>query len=192
MVDTDLCDECMVEKGFQDSWTEVRSEILRAIEPAIAQYPSYEVVTVGYSEGAAVAALAAAEVRRIGHRVILYSYGSPRVGNLALASNLTAQAGNYRITHTSDPIPKLPLLEMGYVHFSPEYWITTPDNTEVRSDDIQFLTGFVNWHGNTGTGPPLPTDFHAHLWYFQFVPRCLFSVLPRIAEDGMKRLSAEH
>lgn len=173
MVETDLCDKCMPEQGFWVSWTAVRTELLQAVNQAITQYPNYEIVMAGHSLGAALATLAAAEVRWKGNRVMLYSYGSPRIGNPALATSLTAQTGNYRITHTDDPIPKLPLLEMGYVHLSPEYWITTPDNATVRPDQIQVLTGLMNMHGNTGTGPPLLKDVHAHFWYFQFVTLCV-------------------
>jgi hypothetical protein len=172
LVQTDLCRGCMVEKGFLTLWSAIRAEALQAIDQAIAQNPNYEVIVVGHSLEASLATLAAADVRKRGHPATLYSFGSARVGNRAFAAHVTAQTGNYRITHTVDPVPKLPLVAMGYFHTSPEYWITAPDNTTVQTDEIEVLTGLVNWHGNSGTGFPSPLDFHAHLWYFQNVPLC--------------------
>ncbi|RJE22803.1 Extracellular lipase [Aspergillus sclerotialis] len=169
---TNLCPGCMAEKGFWYSWIAVRSEILETVGKAIIEYPDYQIISVGHSLGGSIATLAAASLRAHGHHVILYSYGSARVGNRALSANLTAQAGNYRLTHTVDPIPKLPPLLMGYVHISPEYWITAPSSSKVQPDQINVLTGLVNWHGNTGTGPPLLGDLPAHLWYFQSVSLC--------------------
>lgn len=174
---TNMCSGCLAEKGFWSAWMAVRSEILDTIDKAITKYPDYQIISVGHSLGGSIATLAAANLRAQGHHVTLYSYGGPRVGNRALAANLTAQAGNYRLTHTADPVPKLPPLVMGYVHTSPEYWIIAPSSSKVQPDQINVLTGLVNWHGNTGTGPPSLKDMPAHLWYFQSVTLCAESLL---------------
>ncbi|KAH3504787.1 hypothetical protein KXW24_007723 [Aspergillus fumigatus] len=86
--------------------------------------------------GAAIASLAAADLRTQNYNAILYAYAAPRVANKPLAKFITDQGNNYRFTHRDDPVPKLPLLTMGYVHISPEYYITAADNVTVTEKDV--------------------------------------------------------
>ncbi|KAI9925423.1 hypothetical protein ASPWEDRAFT_69470 [Aspergillus wentii DTO 134E9] len=177
-VDPKLCDGCTAELGFWTSWTLVREDILKTLNSTIAQHSDYELVVVGHSLGAAVATLAAADLRAKGHEATLYAYASPRVANKALAKYITDQKNNYRFTHTNDPVPKLPLLAMGYVHVSPEYYITSGNNVTVKTSDIQVYNGDVTFQGNTGTGLPDLTDFSAHHWYFEEADACKGPGLP--------------
>ncbi|KAJ5492311.1 Lipase class 3 [Penicillium expansum] len=143
-----LCDGCLAELGFWSSWKLVRDDIIKELTDAFAQNPNYELVVVGHSLGAAVATLAAADLRGKGYpSAKLYAYAAPRVANAALATYITAQGNNFRFTHTNDPVPKLPLLSMGYVHVSPEYWITSPNNATVSTSDIKVINGDVSFDG---------------------------------------------
>jgi pimeloyl-ACP methyl ester carboxylesterase len=163
-----LCDGCLAELGFWSSWRLVRDKILPQLKDAVSQNPDYEVVVVGHSLGAAIASLAAADLRVKGYpSAKLYAYAAPRVANPALAKFITAQGNNYRFTHTNDPVPKLPLLSMGYVHISPEYYITAPNNATVTASDVKVIEGAVSFEGNTGTGIPTIASFDAHHWYFE-------------------------
>lgn len=179
----DLCKGCYAETGFWDSWANVRDEILEQVKTAVSQNPDYELVVVGHSLGAAIATLAAADIRGRTEYPFptLYAYASPRVGNHALAQYITDQGRNYRFTHADDPVPKLPLLVMGYVHVSPEYWINAPDNVTVTAGQVEVLHGEVNLNGNTGQGiPGVPdlTAFHSHQWYFGPTDACKGPGLP--------------
>ena len=70
---------------------------------------------------------------------------------------LTDQSPSYRVTATKDPVPRQPGVVLGYMHTSPEYWITrNPDNP--RASEINVLTGYYNDHGNSGT----------HWWFFKY------------------------
>ncbi|KAJ5939219.1 mono and diacylglycerol lipase precursor [Penicillium verhagenii] len=174
-----LCDGCEAESGFWNSWNFVRDPISKVLNETVAKYPDYELVVVGHSLGAGIATLAAADLRGMGYPSIkMYAYASPRVANSALADFITAQGNNYRFTHTNDPVPKLPLLAMGYVHVAPEYWITSGNNVTVTANDVEKLEGTINWDGNTGTGAPLISDFPAHHWYFERADNCLGAGLP--------------
>ncbi|KAJ6078919.1 hypothetical protein N7467_008672 [Penicillium canescens] len=178
-IDPDLCDGCFAELGFWSSWTNVRDDVNAQLEDALSQNPDYELVIVGHSLGAAVATLAAADLRTKGHESAkLYAFASPRVANPTLAKFITAQNNNYRFTHQDDPVPKLPLIAMGYAHVSPEYWITSADNTTVTASDIDVVEGVLSLDGNSGTGVPLISDFHAHHWYFEKTDACLNNDLP--------------
>lgn len=174
-----LCDGCEAELGFWSSWKNVRDPVSKAIKETLDSHSDYDLIVVGHSLGAAVATLAAADLRTKGHPLAkLYAYASPRVANPALAKFITAQKNNYRFTHTNDPVPKLPLLSMGYVHVSPEYYITSPNNASVAAKDVDVLEGDINWKGNTGTGVPDLTAFPAHHWYFEEADGCLGPGLP--------------
>jgi hypothetical protein len=100
------------------------------------------------------------------------------VANKPLAKFITDQGNNYRFTHRDDPVPKLPLLAMGYVHVSPEYYITAADNATVTEKDVSVLDGDVNFKGNTGTGLPDVLAFHSHVWYFIHADACKGPGLP--------------
>lgn len=95
-----------------------------------------------------------------------------------MAKYITAQGKNYRFTHTEDPVPKLPLIAMGYVHVSPEYWITSPNNVTVSTSDIQVLEGEINRNGNTGNDIPDLSKVDDHHWYFERTDDCLASGTP--------------
>ncbi|KAJ5747397.1 uncharacterized protein N7511_009093 [Penicillium nucicola] len=178
-IDPGLCSGCFAELGFWSSWTNVRDDITAQLEDTLSQNQDYELVIVGHSLGAAVATLAAADLRTKGHESAkLYAFASPRVANPALAKFITAQNNNYRFTHQNDPIAKLPLIAMGYAHVSPEYWITSGDNTPVAASDISVVDGILSLGGNAGTGVPLISDFHAHHWYFEKTDGCLNTDVP--------------
>ncbi|TVY64181.1 Mono- and diacylglycerol lipase, partial [Lachnellula suecica] len=119
-----LCANCWIHSGFATAWSERRSVVLAAVSSALAANPDFSIVVTGHSIGAAVATLAATELRNLGHSVSTYTFGSPRVGNAAFASFVTAAGSNFRMTHVNDPVPQLPPTWLGYQHTSPEYWLS--------------------------------------------------------------------
>jgi hypothetical protein len=87
---------------------------------------------------------------------------------------------NFRVTHTSDAVPKLPpeggplgALSGYYKHISPEYWIS--DGVGMIKENIKVLEGLSNNDGNTGTGQ-LKFNIVAHVQYFQ--TNMYYCVLP--------------
>lgn len=92
------------------------------------------------------------------------------MGNDATATLIDAQpGGNYRVTHTDDPVPKLPPTELGYRHISPEYWITSATDVTPTAADIEVITDVDESAGNEGTSG---FDVDAHLWYFNDISAC--------------------
>ena len=155
--------------------------IVSNIVAATAANPGYRLIVVGHSLGGALATLAAATLRQkspyLMEHTELFSYGSPRVGNLATAIFLTQQSNkSYRITARADPVPRIPGPFLHYMHMSPEYWIRTrPENPPLErpddptTDDIYVLTGYYNYGGNTGTDW---RSFNEHRHYFGFITGC--------------------
>ncbi|PSR90780.1 Alpha/Beta hydrolase protein [Coniella lustricola] len=163
------CSGCYVHDGFYESWQEVQSYTLDFVEAAFADYPSYTLVVAGHSLGAAVATLAAADLRIAGYSCDVYTVGSPRVGNLAWAEFVTAQEGyEYRATHYDDPVPRLPPIVLGYYHTSPEFWLAAgpATNIDYTIDDIEVCPGYANTSCNAGT---TGLDGNAHSYYFQYL-----------------------
>lgn len=165
LTDTHLCSTCRAHTGFWDSWNDASAAVLPALKAAVAKNPAYRIAVTGHSLGGAVAALAAASLRVQGYDVALYSFGAPRVGGAALSGFISGQkGGNYRVTHWNDPVPRVPLVAMGYVHISPEYYIGVGNGGAVEKGGLKVYEGAVRlWGGNGGW---LFTDPEAHRWYF--------------------------
>lgn len=172
-VPTDLCSDCHAHDGFWTSWMDVRHKVLQAIDKAVDARPKYRVIVVGHSLGGAIATLAAGTIRNRSAHLLqvteLYTFGSPRVGSYQTARFLSEQSRlSYRITSTSDPVPRLPGVILDYMHTSPEYWITK-NPTNPWPEDIWLLTGFYNSKGNTGTHGHSLKD---HVHYFGHIGHC--------------------
>ncbi len=166
----EYCAGCSVHGGFNIAWQEVRANVIDDLVAARTAHPDYALVITGHSLGGALASLAAADLRSEGYPAALYSYGSPRVGNSAWTDFVTAQpGGNFRVTHGSDPVPRLAPVLWGFRHISPEYYIKDIGDRPVRGEDVKVLEGGVNWMGNTGT---FWFDVDAHLNYFGKIAGC--------------------
>lgn len=80
---------------------------------------------------------------------------------------ITNQGNNYRVTHTSDAVPKLPpegMIFGNYYHISPEYWIS--DGVGMKIENIKVIQGYTSNDGNAGTSQ-LKFNIVAHVQYFQ-------------------------
>lgn len=164
-----LCTGCEAHGGFLKSWETVADDLTARIDSALQTYSGYKLVLTGHSFGGAMAALGGTALRNAGHTLDLYTYGQPRVGNEALATYMTDQGNLWRTTHTDDEVPKLPPASFGFVHASPEYWITSGNNVTVTTSDIQVIQGIGSTDGNAGTIDP---DIEAHNWYIVNIDGC--------------------
>jgi len=157
--------------GFLGFWEESKADAMKGIKAGLAENPDYTLVVTGHSLGGAAAVYAAGELRNTYKTVALYTYGQPRAGNEALSKYITEQGNNFRVTHTSDAVPKLPP-EDGltgsktgiYRHISPEYWIS--DGLGNNPEKIKIIQGFTSNDGNAGTGQ-MAFNIIAHIQYFQ-------------------------
>ena len=148
--------------------------MLVALATTTAANPSYTIVITGHSLGAAIAAIAAVEIRNAGSNVDLYTYGQPRIGGSEISDYITNQkkGETFRVTHSDDPVPRLPSIVLGFRHISPEYYISSSTGVTVTAADIHGpLTGNLNYSGNTGNQQDL-IDIPAHGWYFGNISHC--------------------
>ncbi|KOS16976.1 Mono- and diacylglycerol lipase [Escovopsis weberi] len=171
-----LVSGCLLHVGFLQAWNEIEKAATLALATTLQSRPTYRIVATGHSLGAAVATVAAAYLRQGGMPMDIYTYGSPRVGNSRFVDFVTSQPGaENRITHTSDPVPRLPPMALNFRHTSPEYWLSTGDaeTVDYSVDDIRICTGTANMSCNGGT---IGLSVEAHEHYFQPTNGCLPSI----------------
>lgn len=174
----DLVDGCLVHTGFNTAYQEIAGDLIAAVTAARAAHPDHKIVFTGHSLGAALATLAAAYVRAEGFAIDIFGYGSPRVGNRAFVDHVTKQAGSEnRVTHSSDPVPRLPPIFSNYRHTSPEYWLDGGASTKVdyTAADIVVCEGYANLKCNAGQ---LGLDIDAHSYYLAPIAACSPGGLP--------------
>ncbi|KAI2790440.1 Lipase [Penicillium oxalicum] len=164
-----LCSGCEVHQGFWLDYQTVAATLKAQIDAALNTYPGYSLVVTGHSLGGALAMLAGLDLNSQGYAPTIYTYGQPRVGNLALAQYITNVGNQWRVTHADDAVPKLPPRLFGFSHASPEYWITSGDNVAVTTGDVTVVTGVNSLGGNDGT---LTASVSAHNWYLVDIDAC--------------------
>lgn len=97
-------------KGFHSAYAAIRPFIESYLDRF---HTDQKIIVVGHSLGGAIATLTAEWIRQQtkytlvdNKKVILYTYGSPRVGDLNFVAN--AQITHYRMVSENDPIPSVP------------------------------------------------------------------------------------
>lgn len=113
--------------GFLAVYHFARDAIRAKVQELVTKYPDYSIQLTGHSLGGAVANLYAQDLARIHtkSKVVLTTFGSPRVGNEAYARmcDTLPNLETYRVVHANDPVPHLPPRSIGYIHSGQEYWI---------------------------------------------------------------------
>jgi hypothetical protein len=180
--------------AFYSFWNQSRDDTWRGLNAAVADHPNFNLIVVGHSIGGAAAMFAAGEIRQQpgfpgkialvssggivhGKKMLTaptqFTFGQPRPGNQAFVNFIQAQGQNYRITHTSDIVPKLPPNDFlsehllgEYKHTVPEYWISDGLGNNLNNI-VKFENVSTLWNeGNAGTGL-LKINAVAHVGYFQ-------------------------
>jgi hypothetical protein len=141
-----------VHNGFGGDQTDTATDILAAVQQAIAEHSATSVTTTGHSLGAALSLLDALYLSiqlPSSITVNFIGFGLPRVGNQAFANLIDATFPNLvaHINNKEDPVPILPGEFLGFVHPSGEKhimddndWVACPgqDNpsTECSTGDV--------------------------------------------------------
>lgn len=203
---TSLCAGCEAHLGFLTAYSEIVGAVNASLVAAMARYPSYRITITGHSLGGAVATLLALHFRDAlrgalmnrgkaggGSGIALYTYGSPRVGNLALAEYVTQQqsgsasGGNFRVTHEADVVPRVPPVIEDYRHISPEYWLSPGPHTRTVYDASQVdkCDGYASAGCNAGA-LWWDVDVTSHLYYLVAISQCgeNYSTAARLSFGG--------
>jgi len=112
-----------VHQGFYNSYLSIARQVNLAAKSLLANCQNCHVYVTGHSLGAAVATLAAADLYTLTPDLTLYTFGSPRVGDLAFATYFDKIVPDtYRIVHGQDLVPHIPQRFLGFRHVSREIW----------------------------------------------------------------------
>ncbi|KAF9466206.1 lipase class 3 family protein [Collybia nuda] len=114
-----------VHEGFRNEQAKTATQILSAVQSALAAHGSSHVTIVGHSLGAAIALLDGVylplHLPGVTFRTI--GYGMPRVGNQAFADYVDSHISLTHINNKEDFVPILPGRFLGYHHPSGEVHI---------------------------------------------------------------------
>lgn len=116
-----------VHAGFYDLWTKssLQRNLTRAVGELVAAHPTPRLFITGHSMGAALGSLAALDLKFLHNftEVRMWSFGSPRVGNLAWEQLYEEHVTeSWRFTHNRDVVPSLPPRLLGFHHVAREAW----------------------------------------------------------------------
>lgn len=118
---------CEVHQGFWQEYLSMSASVLQDVAALVQSYPSAGIVVTGHSLGAAVSIFAALDIANqiSPSGVTVYNFGQPRVGDPAFAgyaASVLPLHKQFRVTHSRDPVPHLPLEIMGFLHTPHELW----------------------------------------------------------------------
>jgi triacylglycerol lipase len=156
-----------VHHGFAESLDSVLPEI----DSAVAAAGKKPVVVTGHSLGAALATLYAYSVaNRGGYVPMVYTFGSPRVGNsrFAAAYNSLLRDETYRVVNDADIVPRLPGPIAGYRHVGHEVFIDVLLRVWVDLDWWQKIPSVIAgnllvWRVKRGIAPLIDHDMDHYL-----------------------------
>ncbi|KAJ5159269.1 uncharacterized protein N7500_008920 [Penicillium coprophilum] len=173
----EVCTGCTAHHGFWVYWTAIASQATTQLRDATSSYPGYKLTVVGHSLGGGIATLAATVLRTQGFSLDAWTFGAPKPGNMKLAEFITNQQSPnsiYRATHTTDPVPKVPinLPFLDWSQPSPEYWITQETGVQATADGVQHVEGINSRAGNAGSDRDLRWPNPEHGWYFGNMSVC--------------------
>ncbi|KAJ9060594.1 hypothetical protein DSO57_1029115 [Entomophthora muscae] len=124
-----------IHKGFQSMTRSLLNQTIDTLSPLLEKYPNYHVAITGHSAGGAIAALTTAALGGNGlvpfNRMILTTFGQPRVGSPAFTSYLNSKPlFCARVTNGVDPVNVLPTQEMGFHHQHSEFFLSRVNGTD--------------------------------------------------------------
>lgn len=131
-----------VHQGFLGAYKDVKSQVFAALNAAVKQCANCRIILTGHSLGGALATIAAADLivnKYAGSRLSLYTYGSPRVGNVEFVTWFNNQIkDSFRVTHADDAVTHVPLDSMGYTHVGFNVHYPNPFKFSASAADQKF------------------------------------------------------
>jgi len=173
-----------IEEGFMLAWNEMRSHAYNLTTDLLREYPTAKFYITGHSLGGALAGLASADLTLLGIPIErVYTFGSPRVGNLGWSylynEMLDLKDRTFRVVNGYDPVPHVPFTGVtfmrGYHHVGIEVWLNGYDfvqcNNVLPYDECKYsATCFYNEDLSCSASQHIcltPSCIEMHLTYFQ-------------------------
>jgi len=172
------CDDdvgAKVHDGFMSSYSTLAAQVRSSVSALLKSFPKARVLVTGHSLGGALATLCAADLKMgLGDQladpdqVLLYTFGSPRVGNAEFAayfnSRLFPNGYAYRVVQTDDAVAHVPSLLHKFVHIGQEIWYHSADNAVQYRECATGALGLI--YEDPTCSDALPTyGIDAHMVY---------------------------
>lgn len=125
--------EAAVHRGFWGAWEILKDPVLQSLDGLLADHPGSPVHLTGHSLGAAIANVAAIDLKvGRGLRTTLIDFGSPRVGNLEFVRAMQKEVpGQWRVTHAWDAVPHMPPQYFGFYHTPTEVFFPSQNGSNL-------------------------------------------------------------
>ena len=144
---------CYSGLGFQlGGYNRIRKSTRQLVANLRTKYPSYDIVVTGWSLGAAMATLAAADLRTLySGNVRLINHESPRTlgpdASIYVSSQLTQIN---RVTHCKDVVVQVPFKQWGWQHVTGEIFhqCSASNVLDYSQSGTSILGGFENTGGS--------------------------------------------
>ena len=119
--------------GLVKTYNLMRIEFLDALRKEALRHPTYKIMFLGLSLGAAEALLAMADYQdQFGNsnNMFAYTYGTPRIYNKHFQQHVNSLSMNniYRIASFGDPVTVMPAKWLGYYHVGRQFLMKTYDD----------------------------------------------------------------
>jgi hypothetical protein len=124
-----------VHSGFYNAFLGIKDQLMDEYSRLVNMYPEYPVYVTGHSLGASLASLSALylqETYKPNSLLFLYTFGSPRVGNIEFSEYFYELIPNsFRVVNDRDVIPHLPLRAMNFHHVPQEIFIEESGDVKI-------------------------------------------------------------
>lgn len=112
-------EECKFARGFMRLYESTRLSILNKLDELTQSGSVPRIIITGHSLGAALATVCATDLMGMAYPVVLYTYASPRVGNVAFSAYFSDRYAHdydaevmsfrsWRLNQGGDPVPHIP------------------------------------------------------------------------------------
>lgn len=191
-----LCRRCMgrvpvvrqalpqIHEGFWTAYLSIRGQLFSSIKQSFERWGYAPVYATGHSLGGALACLAALDLNiNFGLPVVVYNFGTPRIGNFAFSTMYNAHVpATFRVVVDGDIIPGMPKLLGMYRHAGVEVLIDAEStgNLIVRPSVVE--SSLIMRNRTSATNHSLTT--YRDCLEACFSPEDLLEYLPKVSATG--------
>jgi triacylglycerol lipase len=141
-----------VHYGFWQAYSSIRQELYTTLQ----KEEITNLFITGHSLGGALSTITSLDIaEELGYpNISMINFGSPRVGNPDYVEIYKQYIKNYyRVTHGSDPIPRLPPTLLGFYHIGNEIYypnstLSYISCTESENDQCEDGNNFLPWNSD--------------------------------------------
>jgi hypothetical protein len=157
----------MVHEGMYRSYLTMESQMISSLRSLLFKHTTAGIIVTGHSLGGAQATYAAMAIKekiKPGVPIYFYTFASPRTGNQAWSDYVMKTFPDYfRVTHTNDIVPTLPLESLVFNHAGTELWYYDDNHP---ADTFKTCTNKIGMKENTNCiDSNLVYYIEPHLWY---------------------------